>query len=342
MSIFYIGLVLGMFSSLIGLGNMLFGSYARSLWGSTFRILLVTAAACIAPLTAGAFWAFPDVGWIRISFVAFGFIGFLKTALFFFPYQWGIKRVNISSSSSTELADGVILNEYEVALPAATESTDSHSCLIISDLHCNDRQKLATLEQAISRLLEFPPPDFIFHLGDFGENSALLPDVIQNFSRLKAKYASLCVLGNHDCEGGRRLQLQQLLGAHDIQLLEDELFTCAETGINILGLMHPWTRQPLPELSPAGFVICLTHTPDNIIHFEAMNVNIGFAGHTHGGKLRLPFVGAVLVPGKLGRFLDRGWFRLRDALLYLTPGIGYFPGKGGNLGEIALVTIQRE
>ena len=56
----------------------------------------------------------------------------------------------------------------------------------------------------------------------------------------------------------------------------------------------------------------------------------------------LPLVGAVFVPSGYGRFLDRGWFQVNNTLLYLTPGVGSFPGVLGRKGELTCLTITRQ
>ena len=62
--------------------------------------------------------------------------------------------------------------------------------------------------------------------------------------------------------------------------------------------------------------------------FPRLGITIGLAGRTHGGRLRPPFVGPILVPSKYGRFLDRGPFRFGGSLLHIISGFGYSPGSG--------------
>jgi predicted MPP superfamily phosphohydrolase len=68
---------------------------------------------------------------------------------------------------------------------------------------------------------------------------------------------------------------------------------------------------------------------------------LSFAGHTHGGKIRLPLVGTMLVPSRFGRFLDYGWFQKADCRMFITKGIGYFPGLFGRQGEVLKIRLIR-
>ena len=48
------------------------------------------------------------------------------------------------------------------------------------------------------------------------------------------------------------------------------------------------------------------------------------AGHTHGGQVQFPVVGATLVPSSYGRRYAAGWKRVGRTLLYTNRGLGAF------------------
>ena len=117
-------------------------------------------------------------------------------------------------------------------------------------------------------------------------------------------------------------------------LLQNQTHHDEELNVTLVGLEIPWVQGVLPAGPHPGLVLCLTHMPDNPIHFPDLGGHFGFAGHTHGGGLRLPWIGPLLVPKFYGRFLDRGWFARQDSKLRITPGIGYFPARKSNNGEL--------
>jgi len=84
----------------------------------------------------------------------------------------------------------------------------------------------------------------------------------------------------------------------------------------------------------------VTHTPDNIILFSRLGVDIVVAGHTHAGWFRLPVLGPLLVPSRLGRFLNKGWFKRGNTLMYVTSGLPYFTVQQNKPGEILRLTIK--
>jgi predicted MPP superfamily phosphohydrolase len=47
-----------------------------------------------------------------------------------------------------------------------------------------------------------------------------------------------------------------------------------------------------------------------------------FAGHTHGGQFRIPFLGPLLMPSRYGRRFDQGHFVVEGTHLYVSAGVG--------------------
>jgi hypothetical protein len=66
----------------------------------------------------------------------------------------------------------------------------------------------------------------------------------------------------------------------------------------------------------------LTHTPDNLYALCDLGYAAIFAGHYHGGQIRLPGLGALVVPSRYGRRFDRGHFVMNGTHLFVTTGVG--------------------
>jgi hypothetical protein len=268
-------------------------------------------------------------------------LGAISFVHFLIPYRWGIRRpANPPPVSERPLVAGVCLRNFTLELPGLSDAARELTCLVLSDFHCNTQRQLTLIRNAVD-LLEKEPVDLVFLLGDFGENQSLLPEVIAAVSSLPGRFGTYCVLGNHDYEGGRQTLVERLLRERSVRVLTDEFVELPQFGIAILGLAYPWSGCSVRPARRSGFVLALTHTPDNLPYLDRLGVPLAFAGHTHGGKVRLPAIGAVLVPSKLGRFLDEGWFQRGGTLRYLTRGFGYFPGRFGNVAEICRFTLRR-
>jgi predicted MPP superfamily phosphohydrolase len=93
--------------------------------------------------------------------------------------------------------------------------------------------------------------------------------------------------------------------------------------------------------------IALIHTPDNdsIISLAKRNTDIIFCGHTHGGQVRLPFIGAVISGCKLKTKFASGLFYFTNTVLYVTRGLGegkYSPFRFYCQPEVSLVNIYKK
>jgi predicted MPP superfamily phosphohydrolase len=66
----------------------------------------------------------------------------------------------------------------------------------------------------------------------------------------------------------------------------------------------------------------LTHYPAQVDKLGARKFDLVLAGHSHGGQLRLPLFGSLIVPAYVGEY-DMGLFQTPAGPLYVNPGIGY-------------------
>jgi len=85
-------------------------------------------------------------------------------------------------------------------------------------------------------------------------------------------------------------------------------------------------RSPyVPEGTP---VVVLSHTPAVVLEASRRGIEAVLAGHTHGGQVRLPFLGALTTRDSLGAWYDYGRYHFpapnRRGLtsLYISAGVG--------------------
>lgn len=332
--------LLGLFALLLDLGGRLFGTYARTPLRAAVRIAIVVAA-CWALITpALVSFAFDEGTSPRGLWLSAG-LGILVMVHYLFPLRFGIRRVKASGMTQVEpLVLGVRLRTETFASSLVPAAADGLKCLVLSDLHCNTRGKLELLHGIIDALKN-ETVDCVFVLGDLGEKNALIPDVVAAIAELPDKRGKFLVRSNHDFEGGRDQVVEQSARTHSIRVLPNEEFAIPDLGICLLGLEYPWNEEGTPSPPDGAFTIGLTHTPDNLTHFARLHVPLAVAGHTHGGKIRLPWIGPLLVPSKFGRLLDYGWFRKGESRMFVTKGIGYSPGLFGSRGEVLRLRLER-
>ena len=89
-------------------------------------------------------------------------------------------------------------------------------------------------------------------------------------------------------------------------------------------------RRAHPSPGPAGcarrapsrFGIAVMHSPDSAPEIAACGYPFVVAGHTHGGQVRLPLVGALVTNSHLPRRLVSGLIRMGGSFVHVSPGLG--------------------
>ena len=113
------------------------------------------------------------------------------------------------------------------------------------------------------------------------------------------------------------------LEKHGIHHLRNESVKTA--GLRLIGVDDHWTRNDDVDRAMAGVgqdepKLMLLHSPDLVHQAADAGVHLALAGHTHGGQVRLPFYGALIVPSAFG--FEQGWYRSGDTRLYVNRGLG--------------------
>ena len=96
--------------------------------------------------------------------------------------------------------------------------------------------------------------------------------------------------------------------------------------MEILGLDDPHLHRAdlsvAPRTSPDAVGMAVVHSPDPAPELAALGYELVVAGHTHGGQVRLPFVGALVTNCSIPTRLARGLSRLGRTYLHVSPGLG--------------------
>ncbi|HET9250427.1 MAG TPA: metallophosphoesterase, partial [Actinomycetota bacterium] len=96
--------------------------------------------------------------------------------------------------------------------------------------------------------------------------------------------------------------------------------------VELLGLDDAHIRRQdlrvVPRRAPASFGIAVMHSPDSAPEIAACGYPLVVAGHTHGGQVRLPLVGALVTNSHLPRRLVSGLLRMGRSFVHVSPGLG--------------------
>ena len=212
----------------------------------------------------------------------------------------------------------------------------------LTDVHHSRTVPASDVTHAVN-LVMAQRPDLVVLGGDyvtFGDRAFVGP-VAELLAPLRAPHGVFAVLGNHDDDR----DMPAALSRHHIEVLNDvrTRLSVRGEGLELAGVRF-WTRRPQDVarvLSQATDpVILFAHDPRRLAEASALNVASVLSGHTHGGQVVLPGVGALArrrfpVLAGLG---SRG-----NTSIFVSRGIGtvYVPVRINCPPEVAILTLER-
>src|ERR1700680_4221535 len=139
-------------------------------------------------------------------------------------------------------------------------------------------------------------PDLIVLGGDYvtwGDRQYMGPSA-DALGHLSAPHGVFGILGNHDDDH----QMPAALTAKGVEVLKDARTRVTINGesLELVGIRF-WTRRGI-DIAPltrgtTGTTILLAHDPRRLTEASALNIPLVLSGHTHGGQVVLPVVGAI-------------------------------------------------
>jgi len=228
----------------------------------------------------------------------------------------------------------------DVFLAGLPEEFSGMKIAQLSDIHLNEYTEPFLLREAVDHINRLQP-DMVLLTGDYVSAEVLPKKMTMSAAWQCASLLSqltcprrYAVLGNHDCIAGED-EIADALHQHGISVLRNA-FVPIERGsarVWLAGLEDPVCGKPEPDRTiPAAIrnqrnepIILMCHAPDFVddllAHPAGRSVAFMLSGHTHGGQVRIPMLGAFhLPPG--GRKYIEGWFPMGNLQLYVNRGIG--------------------
>jgi predicted MPP superfamily phosphohydrolase len=259
--------------------------------------------------------------------------------------------VSVALAGAVCVAYGILIERrwYRVAtyrLPVLPQGTASAFTLLhLSDLH------FVSADRGKARLLaSLPDADVTVVTGDMLGEPEAVESVVRALEPVRGRSASYFVLGSNDYFAPRRLSYLAYFrkrrrrrrraapgGARElVPLLEAdgwvhlcnrrEITEAKGLSLEIVGLDDPHIERHDLRVAvrkePHAFGLAVVHSPDPAPELAALGYDLAVCGHTHGGQVRMPLIGALVTNSSFPNRLCMGLSRFGRTLLHVSPGLG--------------------
>ncbi len=231
--------------------------------------------------------------------------------------------------------------------------------VLISDLH---NKEFGEDNVRLVNKIKEQNPDFIAVDGDmvtrYFEDDSVMKELLSQLAEIAPVY---CCLGNHERDLADKIDFESEINSTGALLLDNEYIEFdTGNGTVLIGGMsdYPYYEYDAPdydnderyfwddfkEASENQYSILLHHQPEYIGNIVTdSNVDLVLCGHTHGGLIRLPFIGGLFAPNQ-GFFpeYDTGQFDFGTTHMVITSGLGNSNPlfRINNCAEICVIDVN--
>jgi predicted MPP superfamily phosphohydrolase len=258
------------------------------------------------------------------------------------------------------------LVRLEIPLARLPRSFDGFTIAQLSDFHYDEIFSVVPIRKAIKAVNDLHP-DLIVLTGDFvtvpmledflSKKSAdvyrgkeavrTAPPCAQLLSELRARLGVFAILGNHDVASVPDF-ITECLENHGIRVLRNTSLPIEQgkarfwlAGIDDVMQGVPDLSRTLASIPKEETVVLLSHEPDFADKAALHPIDLQLSGHSHGGQIWLPIIGAPWLPPYAQKY-PRGKYQVGGLTLYTNIGLGTIrvPIRLNCTPEITLFTLR--
>jgi predicted MPP superfamily phosphohydrolase len=220
------------------------------------------------------------------------------------------------------------LREMSLSFPDLPPDLEGLRILHLSDLHLPRR--FPEFSQKAGKLLNGLKVDLCVLTGDYrwgyyGPLDHVPQQIATILEGVSASFGSVAVLGNHDT-----FLMAETLEKAGLPFLFNEgaPLVFGDTTLWLCGIDDPHIygcdsiSDALRDAPADSWKVLLAHSPERITEAEEAGISLYLCGHTHGGQIRLPLIGAPSSNAKCRRDQIMGVWRYKSLVGHTSPGLG--------------------
>lgn len=205
-----------------------------------------------------------------------------------------------------------------------------------SDVHYGKTTDKDTLEKLVEKI-NLIKPDLVLFTGDLIDKDTkitdkVITDITSELSKIESTHGKYAIKGNHDYTSDSFLEIMEYSEFTILENNYDLIYNDINDYIYLGGISSSIQSEVdydktldyfnQEDINKNVFSIMMMHEPDNIDDLvNIQDVSLVLAGHSHGGQVRLPFIGGV---GKINgamKYPDE-FYQVKNTKLYVSYGIG--------------------
>lgn len=257
---------------------------------------------------------------------------------------------------SQNWSDWLEITQVRLTLPRLPRSFSGFRIVQVSDIHMGGWMNPERLKQVFDTVKKLAP-DLVAITGDFlhtdGNRTISEVEMLALEAQLKdvaGQHQTLAILGNRDYWADTQAILT-MLERSGVRVLVNTIHKIqkGEETIHIAGVDDVIEGQcrldgVLAELPVRCCAILMAHEPDFAdVSAATGRFDLQISGHSHGGQVNLPFIGAPVLP-RMAHNYPRGLYRVGEMYQYTNRGVGMTPPfiRINCRAEITVFTLENK
>ena len=239
---------------------------------------------------------------------------------------------------------GLIVKEYKITNSSIPDSFYGTKIIQLSDIHFGRTINNKNIKKIVEKVNSLKP-DIIVLTGDLLDKDYKISEneeqeLIKNLKNLKATIGKYAITGNHDYEFENWAAIIAESNFTNLNDKFDIIYNNSTKPIFLGGLstnsyqkdktleekikimndyfktINKDNKDTMPD-----YKILIMHEPDYVDDINPENYDLILAGHSHNGQIRIPLIGAIILPPGAKKYYD-DYYNVNGTDLYISSGIG--------------------
>lgn len=232
----------------------------------------------------------------------------------------------------------ITVNEQKITIKNLPDNFNGFKIVHISDLHYGRVFEIKSLQKLVNSINE-QKPDIVVLTGDLIDKDTKMTTNTANqiselLNKINANVGKYAINGNNDLNFDEWTNIISNGGFKDLNNTYDTIYKDGYSNIFIAGAstksdkinINDKLKTSIDYLNSFDkngpvYKILLLHEPDVIDDLTVNPFDLILAGHSHAGQVRLPFIGAIILPDGAKKYYD-SHYKIENSDLYISNGLG--------------------